>query len=100
MAYAIDIAPSALNELKSIKPFYRRRIVDAIDAQLMSQPAVETRNRKPLSGAKPDFEHVPPLWELRVDRFRVFYDVNAEASQVSIRAVREKPLHTVTEEIL
>src|SRR5436190_12884536 len=100
MTYAIDITASAYNELKWIRPFYQQRILDAIDQQLMNQPTVETRNRKPISGAKPDFEHIPPLWQLRVERFRVFYDVNADEMIVSIRAVREKPLHATTEEII
>jgi hypothetical protein len=41
----------------------------------------------------------PPLWQLRVRQFRVFYDVNEQQRVVSIRSVREKPLHTTTEEI-
>jgi addiction module RelE/StbE family toxin len=100
MAYAIEIVASALNELKRIKAFYRQQIRDAIKQQLTNQPNVETRNRKALSGAKPDFEHIPPLWQLRVQKYRVFYDVNEDEQQVSIRAVREKPLHATTEEIL
>jgi len=100
MAYEIEIGRSAHNELKAIKPYYRRQIVDAIDEQLTDQPMLETRNRKPLPGAKPDFEHIPPLWELRVAGFRVFYDVESDESLVIVRAVREKPLHATTEELL
>jgi mRNA-degrading endonuclease RelE of RelBE toxin-antitoxin system len=100
MAYTIDIVASALDELKQIQPFYRQQIRGAIREQLTNQPTVETRNRKPLSGAKPDFEHIPPLWQLRVQQFRVFYDVNEDDRLVSIRAIREKPLHMTTEEIL
>lgn len=100
MAFAIEIVPSALDELKRIKAFYRQQIRNAINQQLTNQPTVETRNRKRLPGAKPDFEHVLPLWQLRVRQFRVFYDVNEDRHVVSIRAVREKPLHTSTEEIL
>jgi mRNA-degrading endonuclease RelE of RelBE toxin-antitoxin system len=100
MAYAIEIGASALEELKKIKAFYRQQVRNAVKQQLTNQPTVETRNRKRLRGAKPDFEHVPSLWQLRVRQFRVFYDVNEEQCVVSIRAVREKPLHTTTEEIL
>jgi mRNA-degrading endonuclease RelE of RelBE toxin-antitoxin system len=25
-----------------------------------------------------DFEHVPPVWELRAGKFRLFYDVDTE----------------------
>lgn len=100
MAYAIDIVASALDELKRIKPFYRQQIRNAIKQQLTHEPSAETRNRKRLSGAKPDFEHVAPLWQLRVGQFRVFYDVNEEERLVSIRAVREKPRHTTSEDVL
>lgn len=100
MAYAIEIVPSALDELKRIKPFHRQLIRKAINQQLTTQPTIESKNRKPLHGAKPDFEHVPPLSQLRVRLFRVFYDVNDAEQLVFIRAVREKPLHTTTEDIL
>lgn len=37
-AFEVQIVPSALEELKEIKVFYQRRIVDAIDQQLAQQP--------------------------------------------------------------
>jgi len=43
---------------------------------------------------------VVPIWELRVGEFRVFYDVDEEAQTVFVRAVRHKPPHKTTEEIL
>jgi mRNA-degrading endonuclease RelE of RelBE toxin-antitoxin system len=33
---------------------------------------------------------VPPVWELRVRAFRVFYDVDEDAKLVHVRAVRRK----------
>jgi len=42
----------------------------------------------------------PPIWELRVGRFRVFYDIAEEARVVLVRAVREKPPGKTTKEIL
>ena len=53
-----------------------------MDRQLVHQPAVETRNRKPM---RPN-----PLapWELRVGNLRVYYDMAGHPeSIVSIRAV-------------
>lgn len=41
-----------------------------------------------------------PVWELRVGGFRVFCDVNEAERRVVIRAVREKPPHRTTEEVL
>jgi mRNA-degrading endonuclease RelE of RelBE toxin-antitoxin system len=95
MGYEIEIAIGAVEELKAIKRYYRRAIIDAIEQELTHQPTTETRNRKLLVGLKPDFEHVPPVWEFRVGDYRVFYDVNVE----QVRAVREKPPHATTEQI-
>jgi mRNA-degrading endonuclease RelE of RelBE toxin-antitoxin system len=100
MPYTIHIAREAEEELKAIRAYDRRRIVDEINGQLTHQPTVETRNRKPVPGASPGFEHVPPLWELRVGEHRVFYDVDAEANTVSVRAVRHKAAGQTTEEII
>ena len=65
-----------------------------------TKPARETRNRKILRGLTPPWEHLPPVWELRVNEYRVFYDVDEAAGQVVVRAVRRKPPHKTTEEIL
>jgi mRNA-degrading endonuclease RelE of RelBE toxin-antitoxin system len=92
--------PSALDELKAIKVFYRRQIALAIDEQLHHQPLVSTRNRKVLENPPASFEYEPPLWELRVGNFRVFYDVDEAGDVVFIRAVREKPPHAETEDVL
>ncbi len=43
---------------------------------------------------------VPPIWELRVGEFRIFYDVAEEERKVYVRAVRRKPPHKTTEETL
>ena len=99
MPYTIDIRDVAFDELQAIKPFYRRRIVDAIDKQLVHEPNVETRNRKELTGFQLDFEHDEPVWELRVGQYRVYYDVSEESKTVVVRAVREKPPHVATEQI-
>jgi mRNA-degrading endonuclease RelE of RelBE toxin-antitoxin system len=48
----------------------------------------------------PPWEHIEPVWELRVGEYRVFYDVNEETAVVMIRAIRHKPPHKTTEEIL
>jgi mRNA-degrading endonuclease RelE of RelBE toxin-antitoxin system len=100
VAFAVEIVPSALDELKGMKVFYRRRIADAIDEQLSHQPTVATRNRKVLPVADASFAFEPPLWELRVGDFRVFYDVEEDSQTVYIRAVRDKPPHATSEEVL
>jgi len=100
MAYTVQIMPSALEELKSIKVFYRRQIRDAIDDQLASQPLVPTKNRKLMGKPETSFEFEPPIWELRVGDYRVFYDVDETAQSVLVRAIREKPPHATTEDVL
>ena len=60
-------------------------VLDTIDDQLIHQPDVETRNRKPM---RPN-----PLapWELRIDDLRVYYDIRKEPQQrVTIVAVGVK----------
>ncbi len=77
-----------------------KNVLDTIDKQLLHEPTRQTRNRKILVSLIPPWEHVPPVWELRIGEYRVFYDVDEETSTVTIRAVRYKPPHMTTEEIL
>ena len=100
MPFAVQIMPSALAELKAIKGYYRRQIALAIEEQLPHQPLVETKNRKLLESPPATFEHEPPLWELRVGSVRVFCDVDEAGQVVFIRAVREKPPHAETEDVI
>lgn len=98
--YEIAFEENVEGELAGIRPFDGRRVLDAIWERLRDEPGVETRHRKILKGVKPPFHTVPPTWELRVGEYRVFYDVNEEEKTVYVRAVRHKPPHKTTEEIL
>src|SRR5688572_27971603 len=100
MAFQIEISDLAESELKAIRVFERRTIVDQIKAQLSHQPMTATRNRKRLETAAASFEHVPPIWELRVDAWRVFYDVDDTNKTVCVRAVRKKEQGQTTEDII
>ncbi|MGL5083795.1 MAG: type II toxin-antitoxin system RelE/ParE family toxin [Microcoleaceae cyanobacterium] len=51
-------------------------ILDTVDEQLMYQPTVETKNRKPM---RPNL--LAP-WELRIGDLRVYYDVEEEPEAV------------------
>lgn len=62
-------------------------------------PRHPSRRKKELAGVAPPWEHVVPVWGLRVGEYRVFYDVDEEAQLVRVRAVRRKGRRT-TEEIL
>jgi mRNA-degrading endonuclease RelE of RelBE toxin-antitoxin system len=98
--FSIEIGRSALEELVALRAFDGRKILEAIEAELSHEPTRATRRRKILPGLKPPFEAVPPIWELRVGEYRVFYDVSEEEKKVYVRAVRRKPPHKTTEEIL
>jgi mRNA-degrading endonuclease RelE of RelBE toxin-antitoxin system len=98
MPFRIEIDPSALEELGSFRVFDRRRVAQAIEEQLTHQPEVATRNRKLLAEVQATFSHDLPLWELRVGDFRDFYNVIEDV--VFVRAIRAKPPHQTTEQVL
>lgn len=98
--FKITYAEGVAGDLKSLRARERSRILDQIEVQLVHEPIRETRNRKKLIGLLPPWEHVPPVWELRIGEYRVFYDVDEETGSVVIRAIRHKPPHKTTEAIL
>ena len=87
MPFTIQIVPSALAELKAIRVYHRRQIARAIDEQLADQPTVETRNRKVVLLADASFAFDPPLRELRVGDFRVFYRQLRKQRNLALRGV-------------
>jgi mRNA-degrading endonuclease RelE of RelBE toxin-antitoxin system len=98
--FEIRFSTGVWNDLKPLPIRDQRIILDTVEKQLTHQPAVKTKNRKILLNLVPPWQNTPPIWELRVAEYRVFYDV-AEAEQaVYVRAVRYKPPHSRTEEIL
>lgn len=90
---------AAEEDLRDLRVFEARRILDAVDAQLTREPMKPTRRRKLLEGLVPPWDSVRPVWQLRVGEFRVFYDVDEGRREVIIRAVRRKGTRS-TEEIL
>jgi mRNA-degrading endonuclease RelE of RelBE toxin-antitoxin system len=98
--YELEYTEGVAEDLKGLRASDRRRILDKIDEQLTHNPTEETRNKKILVGLKPPWEYEEPVRELRIGKYRVFYDVDQEGQRVIIRAVREKPPHQTTEEIL
>lgn len=98
--YAIEVTDLAIEELSNIRAFERRPILEAIRQQLTYEPTVITRNRKLLESLIPNFESVPPIWELRVGEYRIFYDVDEAEKIVYIRAIRRKIPEQTTEDIV
>ena len=98
--YTIEYRAGSVRDLKDLRAYDRKRLLDRIEEQLLYQPTLETRNRKPIPGLKPPWEYQEPIWQLRIGSFRVFYDVDQTELLVMIRAIRHKPPHKTTEEIL
>ncbi len=82
--YRIELTSEALEDLAPLRKFDLRRVVDEIEVQLRDEPTSETRKRKRLR------PNQLAEWELRVEGFRVFYDVFLEASVVKVLAVGSK----------
>ncbi len=84
MNFNIELSGRARTNLKRFRKRDQQIVVDAMDAQLTSEPDRPTRNRKPLE------ENPLAPWELRVGEFRVFYDVALEESLVVVLAIGRK----------
>jgi mRNA-degrading endonuclease RelE of RelBE toxin-antitoxin system len=89
LPYRIEYSPEAEEHLRVLTARQRATVLDSVDEQLMYEPMVETKNRKPM---RPN-----PLapWELRIGKLRVYYDVEEPAPVVNIRAVGIKDRHRV-----
>jgi mRNA-degrading endonuclease RelE of RelBE toxin-antitoxin system len=98
--YSIEYAEGVVDDLATLRARDRKHVLDQLEKQLKYEPTKKTKNRKPLPGLAPPWEHVEPVWELRVGAYRIFYDVDERVSLVMIRAIRYKPPHKTTEEIL
>src|SRR5262245_27744355 len=84
MPFEIEFSTDAERHLKQFNARERKVILDTIEQQLSQQPNVPTRNRKLL--------RANPLaaWELRVQDFRVFYNIDEEQVLVIVVAIGEK----------
>jgi mRNA-degrading endonuclease RelE of RelBE toxin-antitoxin system len=98
--YELEYTEGVAKDLKALRASDRKRILDKIDEQLTHNPIEETRHKEILIGLKPPWEHEEPVRELRAGKYRVFYDVDEEGRRVIVRAIREKPPHQTTEELL
>jgi mRNA-degrading endonuclease RelE of RelBE toxin-antitoxin system len=98
--YTIRFAAGVVEDLRQCSAYYRSQILAAIDTHLTRQATIPSRRRKLLVNLIPPWEAVPPIWELRVGVYRVFYDVSEADRMVSVRAIRRKPRDKRTEDIL
>ena len=98
--YEIQFAVDVARDLREIPAAERKRILDGVRRRLGHEPTRTTKHVKQLRKLSPPFEHVPPVWQLRIGDHRIFYDIDESAGVVFVRAVRRKPPHTTTEQIL
>jgi hypothetical protein len=87
--FTLVYADEVKDHLRAIEAKYHSVIQTEIETQLLHDPDVETRNRKPLK--RPIMFGAD--WELRLgpdNRFRVFYQVNTEAREVRVLGVGVK----------
>ncbi len=90
MAYLIEFAESVREQIKELPAYQRALVLETIEKQLLYEPLIETKNRKPL---RPN--PIAP-WELRIGQIRVFYDINDEEPEVvRILAIGEKNGNTL-----
>src|SRR5215510_4100514 len=82
MEFTVNITPSAREDIRYLKVYEQRIIASGIRTYLTQDALVETERRKLLEP-----NDLAP-WELRIDRYRVFYDV--EDATVQIIAVGYK----------
>ena len=82
--YEIEYAIEATEDLRLYRKHERQLIVDQIDEQLSHEPSHETRNRKRLR------PNSVAEFELRITKFRVFYDVDENERVVKIDAIGHK----------
>ena len=82
--YEIELTPEAAEDLAAFRKFDQVRIVAGMESQLKHEPRAEARNRKRLRPNK------LAEWVLRIDNFRIFYDVLHAEALVKVVAIGEK----------
>lgn len=79
--FSVVLTRTACSHMEALRRYDRNAILNTIKAQLLHTPAEETRNRKLLR------ENPLADWELRVGRFRVFYEIDSGNRLVRVLAV-------------
>ncbi len=83
--FEIEFSAEADKDLNRIRAFYRSTILDAIEEHLQYAPTQISRSRIKrlhLLGS--------PAYRLRVDDYRVYYDIDEDARMVKILRVLSK----------
>jgi mRNA-degrading endonuclease RelE of RelBE toxin-antitoxin system len=102
MLYAVRFSEGVERELRALRAYDQALVLDAIEEHLSRRPDAPTRRKKMLEdfSAPEEWAAAPPIWQLHVGDFRVFYDVDREVQLVWVRAIRRKPAHKTTGDLL
>jgi len=79
--FRISYTDSALADISTFRKNERRTIFDTVDEQLIYQPDLITRNRKKLRS------NAIAEWDLRIQDFRVLYDIYFDKQKVEVKVV-------------
>lgn len=85
MAYEIVITENAFEELRTLSAYHRSIVLEAIGLHLKDQPTAESRSR-----IKKLIQPAVSEYRLRVDEFRVYYDVIADDLRVVVLHIIRK----------
>ncbi len=91
--YQIGFAQEAVDDVRSLRAFERKKILDGIEKHLRHEPSQESRSRiKKME---------QPFWcqfRLRVEDFRVYYNIETAKRFVNIlRVLKKGPGETLKE---
>ena len=93
MAFQLIYSNTARAEIKALRAYDRQRVMTMVDSLLRHQPTNTSRSRIK--------EMTQPFWSqyrLRVDEFRVYFDVDEVHQTVHILHVRCKTTDSTPEE--
>jgi mRNA-degrading endonuclease RelE of RelBE toxin-antitoxin system len=82
--YYIEVTEEAKADLYQYSASERKIIIGDVRVQLGEQPLIETKNRKKIR------ENPLAPWELRVRKYRIFYQVDEASQSVTIIAIGHK----------
>ena len=85
MKYEIILAPEAVQDLKLLDTYQKAKIKDLIEVHLRHAPTKTSKSRiKRLRGLR------HPQYRLRIDEFRIFYDVLEDRVEILAIILKSK----------
>jgi mRNA interferase RelE/StbE len=77
MPYEIELTEDSKRDIRALRSFERRKVLDAIERHLRHEPTKESQSR-----IKHLRELVRPQYRMRVDDIRIFYDIVDEVVEI------------------